>query len=201
MAKVTPSSVMTEFGAEKSWYFPITEEPEGASPKYGEKLDMGHFVKAELTINIASASIPGDNMTQVEVEEFTGGQLNAETTKSDLEINAQIFGHKFSETGTEVSSADDSAPNGGYAFIQHIMKKDKSKFYRATFLHKVTAMAGSEKQTANTKTPGSLTFSNNVVSYKVLADNTGAWRSRQDFETAKEAVDFINTLAGTASAN
>ena len=200
MAKVTPSSVMTEFGAEKSWYFPIIKEPEGASPEYGDKLDMGHFVKAELTVNIASASISGDNITQVEVEEFTGGQLNAETTKSDLEINAKIFGHKFSEAGVEVSSAGDSAPNGGYAFIQHILTKDKQKIYRATFLHKVTAMAGSEKQTANTKTPGSLTFANNVVSYKVLADNTGAWRSRQDFTDLAEAVAFINNIAGAASA-
>lgn len=200
MAKVTPSTVMVEIGAEKSWFFPIASEPESAKPLYGEKLDMGHFVKAELTITVASATIPGDNVTQVEVEEFVSGQLNAETTMNSLEINAKIYGHKYTDEDGEVSAAGDASINGGYAFIQHIMKKDKSRIYRATFLRKVTAMASSEKQTGNTKTPGSLTFANNAVSYKVLTDNTGAWRNRQDFDTMEAAVAYINNLAGAASA-
>lgn len=200
MAKVTPSTVMVEIGAEKSWFFPITNEPESAKPVYGEKLDMGHFVKVELSVTTASATIPGDNITQVEVEEFVSGQLNAETTMSSLEINAKIYGHKYTDDDGEVSAAGDSSINGGYAFIQHILKKDKTKIYRATFLRKVTAMASSEKQTGNTKTPGSLTFANNAVSYKVLTDNTGAWRNRQDFDTLDAAVAYINNLAGAASA-
>lgn len=200
MAKVTPSTVMVEIGAEKSWYFPIEQEPEGKKPVYGQRIDMGHFVKAALSVTIASASIPGDNITQVEVEEFVSGQLDAETTMSNLEVNAKIYGHAYSETEGEISAAGDSAPNGGYAFIQHILKKDKKKVYRATCLRKVTAMAGSEKQTANTKTTGSLTFANNAVSYKVLADNTGTWRNREDFDTMDAAIAFIEQIFSAATA-
>lgn len=200
MAKVTPSTVMVEIGAEKSWYFPIESEPEGKKPVYGQKIDMGTFVKANLSVTIASASIPGDNMVQVEVEEFVSGQLDAETTMSSLEVNAKIYGHTYSDTEGEISAAGDSAPNGGYAFIQHILKRDKSKVYRATCLRKVTAMAGSEKQIGNTKTPGSLTFANNAVSYKVLADNAGVWRNREDFNTMSEAIAFIESIFTAAAA-
>ena len=167
MAKVTPSTVMVEIGMEDSFYFPIATEPAAAKPIYEAALDMGHSVKAALSITTASASIPGDNIAQVEVEEFVSGQLDAETTKSSLEVNAKIYGHAYTDEGGEVSAAGDSAPNGGYAFIQHILKKDKTKVFRATCLHKVSAMPGSEKQTANTKTPGQFSFANNAVSYKV----------------------------------
>ena len=197
--KVTPSTVMVEMGAEKSWFFPIESEPEGAKPVYGAKLDMGHFVKAALTVTIASGSIVGDNIAQVEVEEFVSGQLDAETTMNSLDVNAKIYGHKYSDTEGEISAAGDSAPNGGYACIQHILKKDKSKVYRATCLRKVTAMAGSEKQNASTKTPGSLTFANNAVSFKVLPDNTGVWRNREDFNTMDEAVAFVDSIFSAAA--
>ncbi len=201
MAKVTPSTVMVEIGMERSYYFPIKEEPAAAKPVYNAALDMGHAVKAALSVTTVSASIPGDNITQVEAEEFVGGQLDAETTMNSLEINAKIYGHTYSEDGGEVSSSNDASPNGGYAFIQHILKKDKTKVFRATCLHKVSAMAGSEKQTANTKTPGSFTFANNAVSYKVMPDNAGNWRTRQDFATLEEASDFITAFYAAAAAS
>lgn len=199
MAKVTPSTVMVEIGMESSYYFPIKSEPAAAKPVYDSSLDMGHAVKAALAVTTASASIPGDNITQVEVEEFVSAQLDSETTMNSLEVNAKVFGHAYTDEGGEVSASGDASPGGGYAFIQHIMKKDKTRVYRATCLHKVCAIASSEKQTANTKTPGQITFANNVVSYKVMADNTGAWRTRQDFVTKAEAAKFITDFFAPAS--
>ncbi len=201
MASVTPSTVQVSIGMESSYFIPITEEPAGAKPVYGDKLDMGHAVKAVLSVTTASGSIVGDNLTQVEVEEFVSGQLDAETTMDDLEINSKLYGHTYSADGGEVSKAGDSAPNGGFAFIQHILKKDKSKTYRVTCLHKVSAMASSEKQTATTKTPGSLSFANNTVSFKIMADNAGAWRTRQDFTDKKDAVAFITSFYAAAAAS
>ncbi|MBO7252504.1 MAG: hypothetical protein J6V25_07745, partial [Oscillospiraceae bacterium] len=58
---------------------------------------------------------------QVEIEKFTGGQFDAETTMSDLEVNAKIYGHKYDESGTEISSSADVSPNGGYSFIEPIL--------------------------------------------------------------------------------
>ena len=193
------STVKTPHGMRKSWYFPIKEEPAGKEPVYDAKLDMGAAVKGYLTVTTASASIPGDDISQVEVEKFTGGQFDAETTMSDLEVNSKIYGHKFSEEVGEVSSSNDVSPNGGYGFIEPILLKNKSVIYRATCLHKLSAMASSEKQEADTKKSGELSFKNNAVSYKVMEDNTGAWRTRKDLATESEAEQFIDTFFGAAT--
>lgn len=194
------STVKVPLGMRRSWYFPITAEPAAAKPVYGEMLDMGAAVKGYLSITTASASIPGDDIAQVEVEKFVSAQLDAETTMSDLEVNAKIYGHKYSEEEGEVSSSDDVSPNGGYGFIEPIMLKNKSIVYRATFLRKVSAMAQSEKQEADTKKSGELSFKNNAVSYKVMEDNTGVWRMRQDLETLALAEGYIKTQAGATAA-
>lgn len=193
------STVKVPLGMRKSWYYPIKEEPTGKKPVYDAKLDMGAAVKGYLSVTTASASIPGDDIAQVEVEKFVSGQLDAETTMSDLEINAKIYGHKFTEEGGEISTSDDVSPNGGYAFIEPILLKNKSVIYRATCLHKVSAMASSEKQEADTKKSGELSFKNNAVSYKVMEDSTGAWRTRKDFETQAEAETFCDTTFGAAT--
>ena len=193
------SAVKTPHGMRKSWYFPIKEEPAGKKPVYDAKLDMGAAVKGYLTVTTASASSPGDDISQVEVEKFTGGQFDAETTMSDLEVNSKIYGHKFSEEVGEVSSSNDVSPNGGYGFIEPILLKNKSVIYRATCLHKLSAMASSEKQEADTKKSGELSFKNNAVSYKVMEDNTGAWRTRKDLATESEAEQFIDTFFGAAT--
>ncbi len=190
---LTKSTVKVPLGMRRSWYYPITSEPDKAKPVYGEKLDMGTAVKGYLSITTAIGSVPGDDILQVEVEKFVSGQLDAETTMSDLEVNAKIFGHTYSEDGGEVSSSDDTPPSGGYAFIEPFLKKDKTVFYRATCLHKVTAIASSEKQEADTRKPGELSLKNNAVSYKVQEDNTNEWRTRKDFQTMELAEAFIGT--------
>lgn len=194
---IAKSTVKVPLGMRRSWYFPITSESDNKKPVYGEKLDMGSAVKGYLSVVTASASIPGDDITQVEIEKFVSGQLDAETTMSDLEVNAKIYGHTYSEEVGEVSSSNDVSPNGGYAFIEPILLKDKTIVFRATCLHKVSAMASSEKQEADTKKSGELSFKNNAVSYKVMEDNSGAWRTRKDFASMSEAETFIGTTFST----
>ncbi len=191
MASLFPSTVKTEIGMETSWFFPIKEEPAGKRPVYETKLDMGHAVKGYLSITTVSASIPGDDINQVDIEEFVSGQADVETTMSDLEVNAKLYGHKYTAEGGEVSSSGDVSCNGGYAFVEPILKKDKGKIYRATCLHKVCAMPSSEKQQADTKKNGQLSPKNYAVSFKVMEDDTKAWRTRQDFATLEEAHAFI----------
>ena len=187
------STVKVPLGMRRSWYYPITSEPDNKKPVYGEKLDMGSAVKGYLTITTASGSIPGDDRTQLEIEKFASAQLDAETTMNDLEINAKIFGHTYEEQTGETSTVDDYAPNGGYAFIEPVMLKDKSVVYRATCLRKVMAMASSEKQEADTRKSGELAFKNNAVSYKVYEDNTGTWRIRKECATQEEAETFVES--------
>ena len=135
--------VQTPLGMRKSYFFPITAESANAHPTYASEIDLGAAVKGYLTLNVAAASIPGDDVDQVDLELFAGGQLDAETTLNDLEVNATLYGHTFTTEGGEESKADDMAIDGGYAFIEPIFTKDQGVFYRATFLYKVTPLASS----------------------------------------------------------
>ena len=186
------SKVKAPLGMQTMTFYPIKTEPDSAHPTYDPGVDMGAAVKGYLTINTASASISGDDIPQLEDEIFTGGQLDTETTMSDLEVNSTLYGHTYSEEDGEDSNGSDRAKPGGASFIEPILLKDKSIVYRATCLYKVQAMASSEKQEADTKKSGELSPKMNAVSFKVMEDNTGAWRKRQDFDTIAAAKTFIS---------
>lgn len=196
---LTKSTVKTAVGMQTLDFWPIATEPAAGHPTYGNKVNLGAAVKGYLSVTTASASIPGDDITQVEDEVFTGGQFDTETTMSDLEVNATLYGHSFSEENGEESKGSDRSKPGGISFIEPILLKTKETIYRATCLRKVSAMASSEKQEADTKKPNELNPKMNAVSFKVMEDNAQSWRLRNDFKTKDEAVAFINTVFGSAA--
>lgn len=192
------SKVKAPLGMQTLTFYPIETEPENAHPTYGAGVDMGAAVKGYLTVTTASASISGDDITQLEDEIFTGGQLDTETTMSDLKVNATLYGHKYDESTGEVSNGADRAKPGGVSFVEPILCKDKAIIYRATCLYKAQAMPSSEKQEADTKKSGELSPKMNAVSFKVMEDASGAWRVRQDCDTLEAAKTFISgVFAGT----
>lgn len=193
------SKVKTPVGMTTLDFWPIKAEPDSAHPTYDQKFNLGAAVKGYLTVTTAIASISGDDITQVEDEMFTGGQLDSETTLSDLQINAKLFGHTFSDDSGEESKSTDRTQLGGISFIEPILKKDKSRIYRATCLYRTQAIASSEKQEADTKKPGELNPKMNAVSFKVMEDNLQSWRVRNDFPTNAAAEEFINKVFGATS--
>jgi hypothetical protein len=180
-------------------FWPITDEPENSHPTYGASVNLGAAVKGYLTVTTNTASIPGDDIIQVEDEVFAGAQLDSETTMSDLQVNAKLFGHTWNENDGEESKGTDRAIPGGLSFIEPILRKDKVVIYRATCLRKATPLANSEKQEADTRKPGELSPKMNAVSFKVSEDNTHSWRVRNDFETAAAALAFIKKTFGAAT--
>jgi len=196
---LTASKVKTPLGMQTLDFWPISSEPEKSHPVYGDPVNLGAAVKGYLTVTTASATISGDDIIQVEDEVFTGGQLDTETTMSDLQVNATLFGHTWSDTDGEESMGSDRSKAGGVSFIEPILKKDKSIIYRATCLRKATAMPSSEKQEADTKKAGELNPKMNAVSFKLTEDNLQSWRVRNDFATASAAEAFIKKTFGAAT--
>ena len=143
-------AVKTPLGMVSSYFFPFASEPVGTHPVYGDKVDMGAAVKGYLSLTTASGDITGDDAMLLYFEQFVSGQVDVETTLSDLEVNAKLYGHSY-KAGRETAKGEDSAPNGAYAFIEPILKKDKTLVYRASFFYKVTAMLSAEKQEADTR--------------------------------------------------
>lgn len=198
MALAKPKT-QTPLGMQTLDFWPISNEPDGNHPVYSESVNLGAAVKGYLSITTAPISISGDNIVQVENEVFTGGQLDSETTMSDLEVNSVLFGHTYSEQDGEESKGTDRAKPGGLSFIEPILTNEKGTLYRATCLRKVYAMASSEKQEADTKKAGELSPKMNAVSFKVMEDNAHSWRVRNDFETVAAAEAFIKKTFGAAT--
>ena len=196
---ITTSKVKTPLGMQTLDFWPIKAEPDAAHPTYEASVNLGAAVKGYLTVTTAAASIPGDDIVQVEDEVFTGAQLDTETTMSDLQVNATLFGHTYSQENGEESKGTDRSMPGGISFIEPILRKDKTIIYRATCLRKCSAMPQSEKQEADTKKPGELNPKMNAVSFKVMEDNLQSWRMRNDFETVAAAQAFIKTVFGAAT--
>lgn len=196
---LTTSKVKTPLGMQTLDFWPITVENANSHPTYGAAVNLGAAVKGYLTVTTATASIVGDDAEQLFDEFFTSGQLDSETTMSDLQVNATLFGHSFSEENGEESKSSDSAALGGISFIEPILLRDKSKVYRATCLRKASAIASSEKQEADTRKPSELNPKNNPVSFKVMEDNLGSWRVRKDFESYDAAYAFVKKTFGAAT--
>lgn len=186
--------VKEKFGLVYSAFFPIAALPQTSHPVYGDAVDLGAAVKAYLTINYAEAQLYGDDVLQLDLREFTGAQLDAETLLNDLEVESQIFGSTL-EAGVLTDHKDDSAKPGGYSYIQKL-KTQLGTVYRAVFLYCVRARMTAD----NADTRGSsIPFANNAVTYGVTPDNTGSWRARQDFGTEAEAKAFLHGLAKAVS--
>ena len=196
---LSTSKVKTPLGMRTLDFWPITSEPDKAHPVYGSSVNLGAAVKGYLTVTTNTSTIPGDDITQVEDEIFASAQLDTETTMSDLQINAQLFGHAYSENDGEDSKSTDRAIAGGVSFIEPILRKDKILIYRATCLRKATPIASSEKQEADTRKPGELSPKMNAVSFKVMEDNLKSWRVQDDFPTFEAATAYIKKTFGAAT--
>ena len=186
-------TVKVPIGMRSSYFAKIKTEPENAHPTYDTVLDMGAAVKGYVTITTATSEIYGDDIALLRGENFVSAQADVETTKNELELNAALFGHSYSESDGETSNANDVAPAGAYAFIEPIMDKTKKITYRATFLYKVQPLLNSEKTEADTK-KNDFGPKMNAVSFFVMPDNTGDWRARKEFDTEAAAEAYISGL-------
>lgn len=188
--------VQVPVGMVSSYAYKIVDEPTGAHPTYGEKKDMGAAVKGTLGVTTSVFDLPGDDEILVHGESYVSHQVDVETTLDDLEINSFLFGHDLTD-GVETSGKDDAPPYIAYGYIEPLLKKDKSRVYRATFFYKMAALQSSEKTENETKGT-SLTYKNKTVSLFGQVDNAGAWRARKEFATLADAEAFLDTCADIA---
>lgn len=186
--------VQVPIGMISSYAYPITGEPAGAHPTYGTKKDMGAAVKGTLGVTTSVFDLPGDDEILIHDEAYVSHQVDVETTLDDLDINSFLFGHSLLE-GIEDSNKDDKPPFIAYAYIEPLLKKDKSRVYRATFFRKMSALQSSEKTESDTKGT-TLQYKNKAVSLFGQVDNTGSWRARKEFSTLDAAEAWLDLCAG-----
>ena len=194
---ITLKTMKVPIGMRRSYFGPIATEPDAAHPTYSSPISMGEAVKCEMSVTTAAASIYGDDVDLLDVEEFVSAQLDVETAVDDLDVSAALYGHTVT-SDEEEANADDVSGLGGYAYIQHLIKKDKTHVYRGAFFYKCSVMPSAEKMNDATKN-GSIDPKMSPVSFKVLPDNTGAWRARKEFTTEASAVAWIESKFGVSA--
>ena len=182
---------MAAFGAKYINFAPITEEPENRLPEYGEKVNVGALVKADVTINLASGEIYGDDALDEKLEEFVSATIATEVTDMTDEVESAVFGSKI-EGKELIDSTGDEIPQGGLGYYKTLLRNGKKK-YRAYYYPKVKASMGND--TAQTK-GNSITFSSTSLSFTVYEPKIGKWRYRETFDREQDAIRYVNEKLG-----
>lgn len=195
---ITHKTLKSVIGMRRSYFAKILSEPANSHPVYDDPVSMGEGVKCALAVTTAQASIYGDDVDLLDIEEFASAQADVETACDDLETNATLFGHEYDANGEELSGGDDSPPIGAYAYIQHLIRKDKTHVYRGVFFYRVSAMPSSEGKEVNTRTD-SLDPKMNPVSFKLTTDQLNKWRARREFASQALAEAWIESKFGVSA--
>lgn len=182
-----------------------------ADGAYDTPVDVGTMVKAALSVSTSDLEVYGDNALQISDSSFVSGTLTTETNYNDLQTEALLYGHTCDAANGIVRNADDVAPNGGYGYIQQLLKKVgdvQNRVVRAVFLPDVTAQLANWTDEAETRQK-STAFKGRTATFKVATDDTGNWCYQQEFEvSAQQTVEkalaaaeaWLDTKFGVAAA-
>lgn len=181
---------MAAFGAKYIKFAPIKTEPATGMPTYDEPVLLGELVKAELTINLASGEIYGDDKLVEKLEEFSSGSISVEVTDMTDEVESKVFGSAYDSEKGLVDNTSDTIPYGGLGYCKVLVRNGK-KMYRAIFYPKTKGAQGTDS--ANTK-GSSITLASTPVNFTVHEPNDGDWRHRKTFDTEAEAKAWIDGM-------
>jgi len=124
---------MATIGLDRLYYAPVTEAPLTGEETYGTPVMLAKAISAELSVELAEATLYADDGPSEIIKEFKGGKLT---------LGVDDIGHKAAETltgaatdskGVLVSSSEDS---GSPVAIGFRAKKGSGK-YRYFWLYKV----------------------------------------------------------------
>ncbi|MCI8506902.1 MAG: hypothetical protein HFI67_12040 [Lachnospiraceae bacterium] len=184
---------MAAFGAKYINFAPITEEPKGSLPVYGERVKIGELVKADLTVNISTGELYADNRLKEKADEFISGSLAVEVDDMTKEIEAGVYGATYKE-GEIIDNSEDNVPYGGLGYYK-TLQRDGARVYEAYYYPKVKAVLGTDS--AATK-GSSITFTTKALTFTVHEPDTGDWRYRKEFSDEAEAAAYVDGKLGNA---
>ena len=152
---------------------------------------VGKLIAADLTVNMASGEVYGDDALVEQLSEFASGSIAMETDDMEDSVASEIYGCKVS--GQEVTyNYDDTPPEGCLAYYKRIMR-DGVKQYKGYFYPRVRAAIGND----SAKTKGSnITFTTTTTNFTVYTDDSGDWRKTTVCDTAEAVREWINTKCG-----
>jgi phi13 family phage major tail protein len=181
---------MAVFGAQYPCFaaFKNAETPE-ALPTYDTGVVLGELVSANMTVNLNSAEIYGDDKLIEKVDGFESATVALETVDMTDEVAALLFGATV-ETGGELTfTPDDTPPYGGLAYYKATMRGGVIK-YKCYFFPKAKAALGND----NVQTKGSsITFQPTTTTFTITAPlkDESEWMVTNTVDTVAAAKTWI----------
>ena len=124
---------MATIGLDKLFYAPITEAPATGEETYGTPIMLAKAISAELSIELAEATLWADDSAAEVIKEFKSGKLALGIDDIGRKAAEDLTGAVSDDNGVLVSSSED---NGKPVAIGFRAKKANGK-YRYVWLYKV----------------------------------------------------------------
>jgi phi13 family phage major tail protein len=158
---------MATIGLDRLYYAPITEAAQTGEETYGTPVMLAKAISAELSIELAEATLYADDGAAEVVKEFKSGTLTLGVDGIGRAVAAALTGSTVDENGVLISASED----GGAPVAVGFRAKKANGHYRYFWLYRVKFGVPS----TNLATKGdSITFSTPSIEGTVLRRNKTA---------------------------
>lgn len=157
-------------GLNDLYFAPITVDTDGTE-SWGTPTKMAAAITADLSVNVAEATLYADDTLNQSVKEFTSGTITLGVADLDAEVLAQILGQSTDAAGVTWAEGTNVAP---YVAVGFRANKGNGE-YRYIWLQKVQFAIPSESfetkgESISFKTP-------EIEGTFMCANANGAWKA------------------------
>lgn len=172
----------------------LSTATDAKSAKYTKGKEIGPGANVNITANSSDVKDHGDDRTLLSDVSVTGGTISLELNEPTLETEAWMLGHTYNEETGVVRNMEDIPPYLGVGFVGKSKSSEKVGItYRAKIYLKTQFK---EPGDSNATKQDSVTFSHTTMEGNLFQLENGDWNMDKEFETLKEAKDFINKTLG-----
>jgi len=155
---------MATVGLDKLFFAPITESPLTGDETYGSPVQLAKAMTAELSVELAEATLWADDGASEVVKEFKGGKLTLGVDNIGRNVAATLTGSTVDENGVLISASED----GGQPVAIGFRAKKSNGKYKYLWLYRVKFAVPS----ASLQTKGdSINFSTPSIEGTVMRRN------------------------------
>ena len=116
---------MATIGLDRLYYAPITETPETGAETYGTPVMLAKAISADLSVELAEATLHADDGPSEVIKEFKGGKLALGVDDIGRKAAEILTGAVTDDNGVMVSSSEDG---GNSVAIGYRAKKSNGKY-------------------------------------------------------------------------
>ena len=155
---------MATIGLDRLFYAPITEAPVTGEETYGTPVMLAKAISAELSIELAEATLYADDGAAEIIKEFKNGKLTLGVDDIGRTAATELTGAKADDNGVLISASED----GGKAVAIGFRAKKANGKYRYFWLYRVKFGVPSTKLATK---GDSITFSTPTIEGTVARRN------------------------------